>query len=145
MSDRPTPRVEREHPFVSASAVVLMLALAVVVGWFIGSAAFVPPAQHGTVLPVASPVVIVQPPVVPAVLVKMAAAYVARATETAPTPTPSPTPYVVPTARPWGFCGMGTKPGDLCQWNQPPAPTPTPYPRCGTPVPGDMCIYGGKS
>ena len=90
MSDRPTPRVEREHPFVSASAVVLMLALAVVVGWFIGSAAFVPPAQHGTVLPVASPVVIVQPPVVPAVLVKMAAAYVARATETAPTPTPAP-------------------------------------------------------
>ena len=144
MSDR---RRQRE-PVTLAGVMTAAFVCALLVGgagmlWWAVRPAFTPLAAP--VGPLASPVVIVQPPVVPAVLVKMADAYVARATETAPTPTPSPTPYVVPTARPWGFCGMGTKPGDLCQWNQPPAPTPTPYPRCGTPVPGDMCIYGGKS
>lgn len=137
--DAPRPNVAREHPFVSASAIMLSVVMAGLVGWFVGSAEAVPPAQHAVP---ASPVVIQGPPPFPAVLVQAAAAYVAHATETAPTPTVEPTPYVPPTAYPWTFCIKGAvKPGEPCEWPQPTIPPPTPYPACGTPISGDKCIW----
>jgi len=48
-----------------------------------------------------------------------------------PTPTPEPlacpsTPTLLPT-------------GSICVWPSPPEPTPTPFPRCETPIPGNVC------
>ena len=141
MSDR---RRQRE-PVTLAGVMTAAFVCALLVGgagmlWWAGRPAFTPLAAPA--VPIASPVVIVQPPVVPAVLVKMAAAYVARATETAPTPTWTPTPYVPPTAQPWTFCIKGAvKNGEMCEWPQPTLPPPTPYPACGTPVSGEKCIW----
>lgn len=138
--DAPKPSRTGESSIIfSALSTLLLIALAMIVGWFVGAAEAVPPAQH--MIP-ASPVVIQGPPPFPAVLVQAAAAYVAHATETAPTPTATPGPPT-PTATvdPTHFCGIDSVQGQVCRWPLPPAPTPTPYPSCGSPSPNDLCIW----
>jgi hypothetical protein len=135
MSDRPQPRVVREHPTVT----------------FVGGALFGVVALFGVlvfVLPPyrAWPETKTLPPASPFVLPPEIIAYYQgerlRLTETAPTPTPSPTPTSIPaTADPMKFCGISSEKDRLCRWPEPPAPTPTPYPDCATPVPDTLCTW----
>ena len=59
-----------------------------------------------------------------------------------PTATPAPTKTPAPTVTSGiGLCGVGTAAGQVCRWPQPPAPTATPYPPCGTPIPDRLCRW----
>lgn len=63
-----------------------------------------------------------------------------------PTDTPEPTRTPAPTVTSGiGLCGVGTAAGQVCRWPQPPAPTATPYPPCGTPSPDRLCRWPGGS
>src|SRR5690242_596925 len=129
MSDRPRPRIEREHPSVTFAAGVLTAA---VVFWVVGTllAAVLPPVR-------VQPAPGQGPPATPFHLPSEIIAYyrgeAIRLTETAPTPTPSPTPIPPPaTADPMKFCGISSEKDRVCRWPSAPLPTPTPYPDCAT-------------
>ena len=69
---------------------------------------------------------------------------VSQATFFAPSPTPTPQPTPLPTSTPVPvvLCGLNATAGQACRWPEPAAPSPTPLPACGTPVPGQLCRWG---
>jgi len=55
------------------------------------------------------------------------------------TATPRPSPTVQPTMP--ALCGMNAKQNEVCEWPQPTPLQPTMVPPCGTPLPGDECLW----
>lgn len=56
-------------------------------------------------------------------------------------PTATPDPLAFPTPMSMALCGPWVRPGVVCRWPQPPGPSPTAIPACGTPSPNAVCVW----